>query len=310
MRSVDYNHRNRRGHSSAQPRISESQQIVIRGGSGLGDSIYVQGVARYFCQTTSKPIIVRSKWRDVFLPLKDRVVVHDFSRLNVTRIAHYSNRRQDPRTNQWEDCCIQAGLAEPFPLKLDWIPTTGWGAELATRANGKPIVVVQLPRRPMDRVDGWGAELLPDCSTIQDLLDMIQGKAYVVQVGAGAPLYQFKGLDLDLAGHTTVAEVIDIVQAAALCLGYVSFMVPLAEALGKPLMCVWSERGLNSKLDLVRALKPLKIFSAASSRFVVDGWHREQRRHQFGQFFEQATSQGGVQGEDRSDSGVRPGLIG
>jgi ADP-heptose:LPS heptosyltransferase len=129
---------------------------------------------------------------------------------------------------------------------------------------------VQLPRTPMGRTDGFGKELLPDCRVIQRLIDGLRGKALVVQVGSGDPLFRFTGIDVDLANKTTVAELVDVALAANGFLGYVSFIVPLAESLGKPALLVWSSAGLKARQPYVRQITPRKVLHCKTSRHVMD----------------------------------------
>lgn len=192
-----------------------------------------------------------------------------FRRDRVSRVAHYVNRKRVPGTDQFTDCCINAGLGEGVEFRLDWDPVR---PELIrhVRASGKPVLAVQLPRNPMGRDDGYGDDLLPDCKTIQQAIDGLKREFFIIQIGKGAPLYRFSGLDVDYANRTSVADCIDLVSAADAVLGYCSFIVPLAECLGKPGLFVWSQRGLNSKNPFVKSITPQKIFNRRSSVAVLD----------------------------------------
>ena len=127
-----------------------------------------------------------------------------------------------------------------------------------------------MPRTPMGRTDGFGKTLLPDCRAIQVLIDEARDTHRIVQIGAGQPLFNFRGLDLDLANRTTVAETIDAVSVADRCLGYVSFLVPLAESLDKPATFVWSQRGLKDGQPFISSITPAKVLHKATSRAVID----------------------------------------
>lgn len=245
-------------------------RIAIRAGSGLGDSIYLQSVVRHMLEQGAGEIEVCSDFPDVFLPLKGRVTVSPFRR-NV-RHAHYAPRKGMAGTDQFQDCCIAAGISTDADLRLDWCPVN---VDLVqeVRRGSRPVVVVQLPRNPMGRTDGFGAELLPDCGVIQRAIDRIKSRVKIVQVGKGDPLYRFSGIDLDLSDRTSVADLIDVACAADGFLGYVSFVVPLAESLGKPALLVWSQRGLNAegpRREFVRRITPQKVLHCPSSRFVID----------------------------------------
>ena len=237
---------------------------TIRGGRGLGDALYVQGVVRHLVRLGQR-LAVRSDWPDVFRPHGDRVEIIQFSRkADIT--AHYTMRKGVAGTTQFEDCCISAGIREPVELKLDWTPTN---PRLIESLGQKPILVVQVPRLPMGRTDGFGAELLPRCEVIQYVIDKAKQSHRIVQVGAGEALFKFTDIDLDLVNETSVAELLDVASVADRFLGYCSYLVPLAESFGKPALFVWSRRGLNARHLYVRQITPQKVLRASSS-FVVD----------------------------------------
>lgn len=248
--------------------------ISIRGGSGIGDALYLQSVSRHFVEN-GETVEACCDWPDVFRPLAGKIAVSPFRRKPIDRLAHYSTRRAVAGTTQFEDCCIQAGIGEKVDLRLDW-QVLNVGLVEMLRASGKPVVVVQMPRAPFGRTDGYGTELLPDCRRIQDAVDRLSGRATIVQVGKGEPWFRFKGIDIDLADRTSVADLIDIGFAADAFLGYVSFIVPLAESFSKPALLVWSRAGLNSRHDIVRTIKPMKILHRPSSQWVMDDCSKEQ----------------------------------
>lgn len=240
--------------------------LSIRGGRGLGDSLYLQSIVRHLLEQGHQNIRVRSDYPDVFSQLP--VDVAPFSR-NVTVTAHYASRKGHLGTTQFEDACLSAGIREAIPLRLDWKVTNPALVE-KIKAPGKPILVVQLPRSPMGRTDGFGAELLPDCRVIQKHLDALKETHTVVQVGAGASLFDFTGIDFDLANQTTVAEMIDVASVADRFLGYVSFLVPLAESFGKPALFVWSAKGMSSRSLYIRQITPRKVLQLKTSTYVLD----------------------------------------
>lgn len=191
-----------------------------------------------------------------------------FTRIGIDILAHYSLRKQHKDTSQFKDCCLQAGISEPVELKLDWVPKN---IELiASLQRGKPIVIVQLPRNPMGRTDGFGKELMPDCRVIQKLINHVKDRATIVQIGAGAPIYRFEGIDIDLANKTSVRDLLDVASAADGFIGYCSFIVPLAESLDKPGLFVWSRKGLNLNQPYIKAITPKKILEKTTSKFLID----------------------------------------
>ncbi len=240
----------------------------IRCGRGLGDSLYLQSVVRHMLERGGLKMRVKSDYPDVFRPLGDRVAVEPFDRrADIT--AHYVVRKSIAGTTQFQDCCIRAGIDEPAEMRLDWT-VTNLGLHAKIRETGRPVLAVQMPRSPMGRVDGFGKTLLPDCRVLQQLIEERHDTHHIVQIGAGQPLFKLRGMHVDMANKTTVAELIDIVHAADECLGYPSFLVPLAESLDKPALFVWSARGLRDGQPFIRSITPGKLLHKASSRHVVD----------------------------------------
>lgn len=257
-----------RGSGSGHPHQSP-QRLSIRGGSGLGDAIYLQSIARYFVEQGYRPEVC-CDWPDVFRPLGDLVDVAPFRRKNIDRLAHYAQRRHVAGTSQFDDGCIQAGISGPVEFKLGWGVINPNALRRAWNPHDLPIIVVQMPRAPFGRSDGFGMEFLPDCRRIQDAIERIGSRAFFVQVGKGEPLFRFSGIDLDLTNQTSVCDLLDVATLASGFLGYCSYIVPLAEAQSKPGMLVWSRKGLSSPHQVVRQMTPQKILHRPSSRWVMD----------------------------------------
>ena len=234
--------------------------ISVRGGSGLGDALYVQSVARYLVEHGNQ-VEACCNWPDVFRPLVNSVRVTELRRSNVDRLAHYSLGRAVAGTTQWEDCCLAARIPTSTPLRLDWTASRGGLAEKTVKAAaGRPIVLVGLPRAPFGRSDGFGKEVLPDAVAIQAAVDALsRRRVFTVQVGSGKSVYRLDGLSLDMANKTTVSELLDLASMADGFLGFPSFFIPMAESLGKPGLVVWSRRGLNSGHQVIRQITPKKV---------------------------------------------------
>lgn len=232
----------------------------IRAGKGLGDSLYLQAVARHLVQKGQR-LSVCSNWPEVFKRLD--VKVEPFRR-NADINAHYTLRKAQS-TNQFQDCCIQAGIREPVDFRIDWPK----GPSLLDGLRG-PVVCVLLYRLPMDRADGFAADLLPDFGQMQRMIDALKGRATVVQIGSGKPLREYSGIDLDLANKTSVSQLLDLSVKADAFLGYCSFLVPLAESFDKPAMFLWSRKGLKSRTPYIRQITPKKILSKGTSLYALD----------------------------------------
>lgn len=242
---------------------------AIRGGAGIGDALYVAALARHLLATGRGPLEVCTSYPDIFRQLPVRTAAFRRDRIDI--LAHYSQRKGYLTTTQWQDICITAGVAEPVELGLDWrVSSTTLVGRLRELAAGRPVVLVQLPRAPMGRTDGFGIELLPDCRVIQRAIDMLRGHALLVQIGAGRPLFHFSGIDVDLVDQTTITELVDLGRSADALLGYVSFIVPLAEVFDRPALLVWARRSLRCPVSYIRHITPAKILHKETSSHVVD----------------------------------------
>lgn len=248
--------------------------IKVRGGRGLGDAIYVRPIAEHFVGL-GKLVTVLSDYPDVF---KDSgAVVQKFSRLNGFGIvvAHYAQSKAKAGTTQWQDVCASAGVT--VPLRFGWkVQNEALVSVLRTKAAGRPMILVHGGRAPMDRRDGFGAELLPVAGAFGRVLSKLQD-CYRVQIGRANQLYPLE-CDLNLNGATSVSDLLDI---ASVCDGVVaqcSFAIPLAEVFDKPLLAIWSARAAQSKTPFIRHTTPVKVLSSPRDTFMFDDWPMEQVR--------------------------------
>lgn len=239
----------------------------IRGGRGLGDALYVRAVAEAYIRK-GEQVSVCSDYADVFIG--SGATVEPFCRNRVEVVAHYVGRKHISGTNQWEDVCISAGVIGAA-LSFKWeVRNRVLVDYLKAAANGKPIIMVNGGRPPMNRTDGFGDEMLPNRAAFDAALDALDG-CFTVEVGKGAELYPLRA-DVDLADRTSVSDLLDIAWIAQGLVGQCSFMIPLAEAFDKPLLVVWATKGLKSREQFIRLCTPQKILSKASSRHVMDDW--------------------------------------
>jgi hypothetical protein len=90
--------------------------IRVRGGSGIGDALYVRVVAEHLVRS-GKQVTAMSDYSDVFIG--SGAAVEPFTRLRINVLAHYSARKPLLDTTQWEDVCDTAGVGR-IPLRFDW----------------------------------------------------------------------------------------------------------------------------------------------------------------------------------------------
>jgi hypothetical protein len=237
--------------------------IRVRGGSGLGDSLYLRPIAENLAK--HGPVTACSNYPDVFRG--SGVRVDPFRRDHIDIVAHYINGKSNSGTTMWQDICANARV--DAPLKFEWtVGNADLIRGLKDRAQGRPMVLVHSGREPMGRKDGFGLDLLPIraafCAVLWSLMD-----CFTIRIGSGNVIYDIP-CEADYYGKTSVGELIDI---ASVCDGVVSmcgFPVPMAECLDKPLLAVWAAKGLVSANQFIRTCTPSKILSKATSSFVMD----------------------------------------
>lgn len=242
----------------------------IRGGSGLGDSLYLRPICEHLAHDGYR-IVVMSNFADVFID--SGCVVEPFRRDRVDMVAHYVGGKRNPATTIWDDICAHAGVT--VPLQFHWQRRNKrLIRQLEQDAAGRPIVLVHGGREPMGRRDKFGIELLPFEDKFNAAIAALDD-CFKVRVGRGDTLYQVT-CDVDLTNRTSVADVLDIAWASAGVVSMCGFPIPLAEAFDKPALFIWSSRGLASAQQFIKTVTPGKMLSKPISRYVIDDQPVEQ----------------------------------
>lgn len=239
----------------------------VRSGRGLGDTLYMLSVVRHLVKQ-GVSLEVCTDFPEIFNGMP--VSFDKFSRHNIDYLSHYTKRKHDQKTNQWEDICISAGV-EGAELKIDWhVKNRALIDEIMERADGKKILFVHGGRPPMNRKDGFGMELLPDGKVFNFVLDKLED-FFRIQVGDSELVYTISS-DMNLNRQTSVEDMLDIASIADGFVGQCSYIVPLAESFDRKLLAVWSSKGLDSSEEYVRTITPRKILSKPTSMHIVDDW--------------------------------------
>lgn len=244
----------------------------IRGASGLGDAIYLRPLVEYFMK--SEPALrVCSDYPEVFTGLG--VVVERFTRHGVGIVAHYAQRKSDERTDQYQDMCLTAGVSDPVPLSFEWsVRNQALIDDVRARARGRKVVLLHGGRAPMGRSDGFGAELLPKRDAFHEVLVRMTD-CFLVRIGKDESIYPLP-CHLDLHASTSVTDLLDLGKSCDAMVGQCSFVIPLAEVFDKPLLVVWSAKGMASEKLFISTVTPKKVLHKASSRFIIDNWSPDQ----------------------------------
>jgi hypothetical protein len=239
----------------------------IRGGRGLGDSLYIRPFVEHFIGRGER-ITVLSDYPGVFAGTG--AAVDPFGRNGVNVLAHYVKGKGNPRTTQWQDVCASVGMS--IPLAIKWQQrNSALVAEVRAMAAGRPVVLVHGGRTPMGRTDGFGKELLPK----QHAFEVVLGEfadCFKVRIGKGGSVYPLPA-HLDLNDRTSVEDLLDLAQDCDGVIGQCSYAVPLAEVFGKPLLAVWAADGMAPTRHVyLRQITPRKVLSQPTSSFVMDSW--------------------------------------
>lgn len=245
--------------------------IRIRGGRGLGDSLYVRPIVDYLVRLGER-VVALSDYPDVFLG--SGADVQPFTRQGVNLLAHYTSGMGNPQSTQWQDVLRSARMPPGLPLRFAWTVRNPTLVDaLRVRAAGRPLVLVHGGKEPMNRTDGFGLELMPERWAFVTALDTLRD-CFVIRIGKGPRLYELPA-DADLDGGTTVADLLDVASQCAGIVAQCSFAVPLAEVFDKPLLAIWSARGLVAREPYVRQITPRKVLCGERDSFVTDDWSPE-----------------------------------
>jgi len=225
--------------------------MILRGPSGLGDSVYMYPITREFMRR-GEDVTLLSDFPDIFTPLKCRV--EPYRQQNYDLLTHYFTKRLDKRTSQYQDLLVMAGLDRDLPMQMD----TVYKPEKLVK---KKLCLVRTPCKPR-RGNPLVACLQPAYPTFQMIIDDYQDECSFVQIGRadGEQPYQFTGLTADLSAETDVILILKLLVCSDITLAQVGYMIPFCEALDKKLFCIFSRAGLQSKFIEASGVTPEKVF--------------------------------------------------
>lgn len=244
----------------------------IRGGSGLGDAIYMRPIVEHF-RKLGEDVEVCSCHPDVFAGTGAQVSAFRRDRIDI--LAHYTSGKAREDTNQWQDICASAGQ-DGLSLTFAWsVRNQALVDDIKAKAAGQKIVLIHGGRAPMARTDGFGRELLPKRAAFETALRALS-HCFTVRVGKGSEEYRLPA-DLDLASRTSVTDLFDLAWTCDAIVAQCSFMIPLAECFDKPLLAIWAAHGMQYNMHpYIRQITPAKVLSKPTSRFAIDEWSPEQ----------------------------------
>ena len=249
--------------------------VRARAGRGLGDSLYLRPICEHI-KRAGEQVIALTDYPEVFVGAA--IPTQPFDKRTANLVAHYTKGKSTPHTTQFEDCCTMAGVPTDLPFKIDWRPCSPDKVKaVRARARGRPLVLIHGGRAPMNRTDGYGMEIVPAPHAFRAAVAEMRD-CYRVLVGKVEQLYTIEH-DENLSGQTSILDLLDLAHGCDKVVAQCSFAVPLAEVFDKPLLAIWSAKGLESPKEFVRAIRPEKVFTrGARDHFIMDDWHLDKIR--------------------------------
>jgi len=241
--------------------------MVIKGQSGFGDSIYLYPIVKHYTTVKNIPVTVITNFPKLFTRLPNIKTEPHTKRTPSDLRVSYSPRKYTLLSNQYQDYCYSGGVDPPPPFTLDWKCTVDLRKELNIPDN-KKIAIVSAPYIPFNRTDGYGHELRIDYAKMQYLLDIMKNY-FIIQVGLNVAVHQLQGIDHYIQTPDYI-RTISIYDNADMIIGQVGHSIPMAEALDKKAMIIYSVKGLQSKHVFINSITPQKIHSKKTTGFIYD----------------------------------------
>lgn len=239
--------------------------ITVRCGRGLGDSIYLRAVVDEYVRC-GEQVTALSNYPDVFIG--SGAQVEPFTRISRAKAANYTHRMHLPET-QWASILRSVSLSPDVPLRFTWnVQNQGLVDRLRRQADNRPLLLVHGGHMPMQRGDAWTRDLIPRREAFQWTLDALS-QCFTVRVGASRDAYGLN-VDKDMNGSTSVSDLLDLFYECDAVVAQCSFAMPLAECFDKPLLGIWSARGLDSRTAYLRSVTPRKVLTKPTSCHVID----------------------------------------
>lgn len=263
----------------------------IRGGSGLGDAIYLQSIVRHLVYQGHKNLEVVCNYKDLFRFLPN-VRVQPFVRAFVDIVAHYPSRRAFPETTQFEDMQIVGKIKGPVEMRIDWeVINKDLVNSILDKANGRPILWASVARDPMGRTDKFGIDLLPPQKPYNEALEILSEHYFILEVGKGPAIYPLKHLNHSLMDKTSISDLLDIGSICDAFIGQCGYVIPLAESFHKKLLVVWNHKQFESVFPngqpnkFIRYCTPKKILHRRdTSSFIMDSDPKDKRDKKIQEF--------------------------
>lgn len=227
---------------------------------GLGDAIYLRALALH-CLNAGERVEVCTRWPEVFagLPVKIRSAdrFDDYDALSHMVACLHCQVPHIRKIDKFRLACLQAGIAEPVELKLNWAVRNRPLVETITeKAAGKPILLFQ----PLKLAHNEEQKLMqPNAAAYSGFINS-KAEFFRVKVGDAACVEKSQlDCDLDLIGKASISDVFDIATATDVIFGEMSYLPILAQAMDRKFTAMFSRRGIDSKNKRASGVTPERL---------------------------------------------------
>lgn len=230
--------------------------VRLRGGGGVGDSIYVYPIANYFSKKNIDVEVLTD------FPMFYRNIKNCKTRSrNIippgTVNCRYGERYPIQTTNIWEDTLITSGLQDKnIDLKINY-DRTKYKFDFET---DKKIVLIKSPTYSMKRQKPETERIIPNPKYFQTIINEFKDQCYFIKCGlVNGYKTTLNNFDLDLSGYNDLIKILALVDISDIVLCQSSFFVSMAEGLDGKLMIGFNRQGMDTKYKFFHYITPKKV---------------------------------------------------
>lgn len=220
--------------------------LRIRTPLGLGDAVYAFPIVKHFAQT--EKVTVCTQYPDVFKSLGIETTTE---KTNQDLCLRYQFRSEK---DYYTQMCDVAGVHPEF--KLDW-PYNYETVEFINE-SGKKLCIIKEPVCGHMHKGAQDFSMSPSVGQMQEFINKNKEQMFFLSVGHNEIFKaRLSGIDGDTNNLLSVHDFITIVNAADMVATQIGHLVPLGQALGKPLKIFESEHITDRRLVGINAKKVL-----------------------------------------------------
>ncbi len=223
---------------------------------GLGDALYLRALALHLTEC-GEAVRVFTGWPEAFsdLPITVKALCDRTGEEDIRHCQYCLHCRlpEVRKGSMFEMACRQAGVFEDVALRMRWeVKNTALVKQVKRAAAGRPIMVYQ----PLKPAAGHEQKAMqPRADSFRRYV--FKSDCFRVKLGI---LDDDVSSDMNLVGHTSVADAFDVVSAADLVFGEPCYLITLAQAMDKRYVCMFSNRSKTALQSRVREMTPARFF--------------------------------------------------